>query len=181
MLARTIKIKSPNPNENNFRTLFRHAERAARTNAEVTVTKNIRTEALATIRMILEGFVIIEEEAEENPGEEVKDRCTLAADFEGPALIVRVKVDGEGGAVLVGREGTTLAALQKIFFAALGFRMGGPGSIHHPVWLEVNGRRPDLRQKNEERTQEPAEPPVVKITVDAPEGVKVEVATRTGG
>lgn len=144
--------------------------------------KDIQKEALAAIRMILEGFIIIEEDAEETPDEEIKGRCTLAADFEGQALIVRIRTGNECGAVLVGREGATLAVLQKTFFAALGFRMGGRDSLHHPVWLEVNGRRPDLRQKNEERPLEPAAtPPVVKITVDAPEGVKVEVATRTGG
>jgi hypothetical protein len=142
--------------------------------------KDIRKEALATIRLILEGFTIIEEDAEVNPDEEIKGRCILTAAFEGQNLIVHVQIARDTGAVLVGYGGATLAALQKIFFAALGFRMGGPTSIRNPVWLEVNGRRPDLRQKNEERPQEPAEPPVVKITVNAPDGVKVEIATKTG-
>ena len=145
--------------------------------------KDIKKEALATISMILEGFMVIGEDAEVRPAEEINGLCTLTTDFEGPALIVRVRTNEAVGKVLVGGGGATLAALQKTFFAALGFRMGGPNSLHHPIWLEVNGRRPDLRRERGEETREPATPPepkVVKISVDAPEGVKVEIATKTG-
>lgn len=146
--------------------------------------KNLREESLATIRIILEGFQLLEEGTEPEPDEEVRGRYTINPYSVGQSLIVDIRtsgdVGGDIGAVLIGREGATLAALQKTFFAALGFRMGGPGSVKQPVWLNVNGRRPDLRLNSEGGPQEPAEPPLVTITVNAPEGVRVQVATKTG-
>jgi hypothetical protein len=137
-------------------------------------------EAVETITYLLEGFGLLEELEEADKGEKVKGRYTLNQYYAGSSLIINIVASGDLGAVLTGREGTTLAALQRTFFAALGFRMGGSGSINRPVWLNINGRRPDLRQTSDDRPQEPAEPPVVRVTIATPPGVKVEVATQTG-
>lgn len=146
--------------------------------------KNITEEARRVAHSLLEGFGLLEKDDDQYEGEEVKGRYVFDVRFERGSLIINIKPlddpTGEIGAVLIGRECTTLTALQRVFFVALGYRMGGRNSIHHPVWLNVNGRRPDLRQTSDEREEAPAGPKVVKITVNAPEGVKVELATTTG-
>lgn len=146
-------------------------------------------EVVETITYLLAGFGLLEDLEKAEEGEPVKGRYSLESRTEEEdgrwVFLVDIRPSGHNSddicAVLIGRSGIMLASMQRMFYAALGFRLGGPKSIEHPVWLSVNGRRADLRRANEPISAPPAEPAVVRIAVHAPEGVKVEIDTTSGG
>jgi len=138
--------------------------------------QNLRETALILLRGLLALFDL---------KEEGNDYDIDIGEEDGVLSLNVDPADSEPAAVLIGKEGVMLAALQRVFFGALAFRM--QEEIKQPIFISVNGRRPVLSPKTPAPTTnghpvvapspkaQPERPTVVTVIVPA----GVEVRTRT--
>lgn len=95
-----------------------------------------------------------------------------------PNLVFHINVkDGTASGVLIGKGGGNLIHMQSVFYAAVAHRAGCDPRKEQGLWLEINGRRPDMgavRNGNGDR-KDGAPPEPMVVTVSAPAGVEVRI------
>ena len=129
--------------------------------------ENLKETALHTLRCLLTAVFELKE------GEDGDYSVEVSENENGKVLSLDIEANEEPASVLIGKEGITLASLQRVFFSALAFRLGR--EVNQGVFLTINGRRPILNQKTLAQNGHADNPKVVTIIV--PPGVEVHTKT----
>lgn len=119
--------------------------------------------ARSTLSQLLETYGLVEASEHDEGDYDVDEGETP------DTISLNVRCEDLLAAALIGRNGVNLAALQRIFFSALAYRIGG--TIERSVWISVNGRRPVLKPAAEQGEADTAPTPTtVQGAPSAPQG-----------